>query len=77
MEDAKQALDWVQILNIRGTTFRELSDVQKQQINRASALDLMLEQMSMIKRLIFIHNEQYHLDFKAQLYSEVFLVSMF
>lgn len=73
LEKAELALGWEQILNKRGTTFRQLSDEQKQSLNKDSALDLMLEQPAMIKRPILIHNDSYHCGFKPQQYSEIFL----
>ena len=72
LEKAENALGWELILNKRGTTFRQLSDEQKENLNKDSAIALMLEQPAMIKRPILIHNEQYHLGFKATQYSDIF-----
>ncbi|MFT2090679.1 ArsC family reductase [Paraglaciecola sp. 2405UD69-4] len=72
LQNAEQALGWEQMLNKRGTTFRQLSDEQKQNINKESAMSLMLEHVAMIKRPILIHNNQYFIGFKADQYSEVF-----
>lgn len=41
---------WETILNRAGTTFRKLPDADKADINDAKAINLMLEQPSMIKR---------------------------
>lgn len=73
LERAELALGWEQILNKRGTTFRQLSDEQKQNLDKDSALRLMLEQPAMIKRPILIHNDQYYLGFRAPQFSEIFL----
>lgn len=73
LEKAEQALGWEQVLNKRGTTFRQLSDEQKQNLTKQTALTLMLEQPAMIKRPILIHNDNYYLGFKAAQYSEIFL----
>lgn len=45
-----KALGWETLLNTRGTTWRKLDDVDKEGINEAKALDLMIEHTSMIKR---------------------------
>jgi arsenate reductase len=44
-------LDWAILVNRKGTTWRKLSDERRAQIvDQASALELMLEQPSVIKR---------------------------
>lgn len=72
LEQAERALGWELMLNKRGTTFRQLSEDKKQQLDKASALALMQEAPAMIKRPILFHQEQFHLGFKAQQYAEVF-----
>ncbi|MEP2652077.1 MAG: ArsC family reductase [Paraglaciecola sp.] len=72
LQQAEQNLGWEQMLNKRGTTFRQLSDEQKQNIDKESAMALMLEHEAMIKRPILIHNDNYFIGFKADQYSEVF-----
>jgi len=41
---------WERLLNRSGTTFKKLSDSEKQGIDAAKAIELMLAQPSMIKR---------------------------
>jgi Spx/MgsR family transcriptional regulator len=72
LQQAEQTLGWEVMLNKRGTTFRQLSEEQKQAIDKTTALDLMLVYPVMIKRPILIHNQQYIVGFKAQQYAEVF-----
>lgn len=72
LEQAEKALGWELMLNKRGTTFRQLTDEQKQGIDKDSALALMLEYPAMIKRPILIHNKLYFMGFKAAQYAEVF-----
>lgn len=44
-------LDWKTLVNTKGTTWRKLSDEQKAQVvDKASALELMLDNPSVIKR---------------------------
>ena len=44
------AVGWEVLLNKRGTTYRKLSDEQKADIDRARAIDLMVQHPSLIKR---------------------------
>jgi arsenate reductase (glutaredoxin) len=44
------AMGWETILNRAGTTFKKLADADKEGLNQAKAIALMLDQPSMIKR---------------------------
>ena len=46
---------WERLLNRSGTTFRNLSDADKQGLDAAKATDLMLAQPSMIRRPVVEH----------------------
>lgn len=72
LEQAELALGWELMLNKRGTTFRNLSEEQKQSVDKTEALVLMLEFPAMIKRPILIHNDEYYIAFKPQQYAEIF-----
>ncbi len=65
-------LGWEQLVNKRGTTYRSLTDEQKNGLNRNSAIDLMLENPALIKRPLLIHNKEYHLGFKQEQYLAIF-----
>lgn len=65
-------IDWQDLVNKRGTTYRQLSDEQKQNLDKVTALALLVEQPAMIKRPVLVHNGQYHLGFKAAQYDEIF-----
>ncbi|MEL0647784.1 ArsC family reductase [Pseudoalteromonas agarivorans] len=65
-------LDWEQLVNKRGTTYRALSDEQKQSLTKESAIELLVEQPAMIKRPVLVSNSSYHLGFKAAQYDEIF-----
>lgn len=67
-----QTLGWEQVLNKRGTTYRALTDEQKQTLNEESAIALLVEFPAMIKRPILQHNDELHLGFKAPQYDEIF-----
>lgn len=73
LAQAEQALGWELMLNKRGTTFRQLSEEQKQNVDKTAALALLLEYPAMIKRPILIHDGKYSIGFKDQQYTEVFL----
>ncbi|OLQ89205.1 arsenate reductase [Vibrio ponticus] len=67
-----QALGWENVLNKRGTTFRQLSQEQKDSLNEQSAIALLVEHPAMIKRPILLVNDQYHIGFKADQYAAIF-----
>jgi Spx/MgsR family transcriptional regulator len=60
------------VVNKRGTTYRQLSDEQKESLNSDTAIALLLESPAMIKRPLLIHNDQYFLGFKPAQYQEIF-----
>lgn len=65
-------LDWEQLVNKRGTTYRTLSDEQKQQLTTHNVINLLVAHPSMIKRPVLINNAQYYLGFKPAQYDEIF-----
>lgn len=67
-----QQLGWENVLNKRGTTYRQLSQEQKDTLNEANAIDLLVEQPAVIKRPILLCDETYHLGFKADQYATIF-----
>ncbi|RJG49102.1 ArsC family reductase [Motilimonas pumila] len=67
-----QYLPWQQVVNKRGTTYRQLSDEQKAQLDEHTARTLLLEYPAMIKRPILVVDGQYHLGFKLDQYQTIF-----
>lgn len=67
-----QHIDWQQLVNKRGTTYRTLTDEQKNSLTEQTAVELLVQQPAMIKRPVLITNGQYHLGFKAAQYDEIF-----
>lgn len=63
---------WKNLLNTRGTTYRQLEESDKTALTEQRALTLMLAQPSMIKRPLLIHNENYVLGFSATEYQQIF-----
>ncbi|MEP4891887.1 MAG: ArsC family reductase [Aliiglaciecola sp.] len=72
LEKTESQLGWQKLLNQRGTTFRQLPDEQKQDLNSEKAIELMLAAPAMIKRPVLIHNDKYILGFKPADYAVVF-----
>lgn len=66
------ALGWENVLNKRGTTYRQLNDEQKASLNETNAIELLVEQPAMIKRPILLVDGHYHLGFKAEQYAAIF-----
>lgn len=74
-----EQVGWEPLLNTRGTTWRKLSDEQKNAINNTEAAQaLMLEQPSIIKRPLLISKtaasaiEKCLIGFKAEQYQQFF-----
>ena len=65
-------LGWESLLNKRGTTWRKLSDEVKDNVDRASAIEIMMGNPSIIKRPLLDKGSQLHLGFSDSLYEEVF-----
>ncbi|MGO3644050.1 MAG: ArsC family reductase [Pseudoalteromonas sp.] len=70
--DFAEHIDWQELINKRGTTYRKLYDEQKKNLDKDSALALLVEQPAMIKRPVLVYNDSYHLGFKADQYDEIF-----
>lgn len=63
---------WEVLLNRAGTTFRGLPDADKQGLNEARAIALMLAQPSMIKRPVLDVDGRLTVGFKPEIYAAVF-----
>ncbi len=72
LEQWADELDWQQLLNRRGTTWRKLTDEQKNTINRDRAIQLMLEYPAMIKRPLLDTGTNKVLGFSADRYQDLF-----
>jgi arsenate reductase len=69
---SKQA-GWETVLNRAGTTFRKLPDADKDGLNAAKAIKLMLEQPSMIKRPVLdLGDGKVLVGFKPEIYAKAF-----
>lgn len=76
--DKTQLTSWVQelgyeaLINKRGTTWRKLDEATKDNIDEASAIEVMLENASIIKRPLLITDSSKTLGFKADEYAKIF-----
>jgi arsenate reductase (glutaredoxin) len=62
-------LGWEPLLNRAGTTFRKLSEADKEGLNERKAIALMLEQPSMIKRPVLDVGGKLLVGFKPEIYA--------
>lgn len=62
---------WEVLLNRAGTTFKGLPDIDKQGLDAASAIKLMLGQPSMIKRPVLEIDGRLIVGFKPEVYASV------
>ena len=65
-------LSWELVLNKRGTTYRQLSQEQKDTLTEQKAIALLVEQPAMIKRPILKVDGKLHIGFKADQYAAIF-----
>lgn len=65
-------LGWEKVLNKASTTFRELPDADKQGLDAARAISLMLTQPTMIKRPVLDLGDRRILAFKPGAYAAAF-----
>ncbi len=63
---------WESLLNRRGMMWRKLDEAVKANIDEASAIRLMLETPSIIKRPVLELGDTLHLGFKEAQYAELF-----
>lgn len=64
--------DWEKLLNRRGTTWRKLSDEDKEGVDEAKAIALMVQNPSLIKRPVLLAGEHVVVGFSAAEYAELF-----
>ena len=69
---AESALGWEVMLNKRGTTYRQLDDADKANLDKEKALSLLETHPAMVKRPILLHNGTFHIGFKPAQYEDIF-----
>jgi arsenate reductase len=75
---ANQVNNWLDtagiesLINKRSTTWKSLSETQKQMLSPENAVALILEQPTLIKRPVLITNNGIHIGFKESSYQSIF-----
>jgi len=64
-------ISWEVLLNKRGTTWRKLDDEVKSSVNEKAAIQIMLENPSIIKRPVLVKNKIILVGFKADEYAQL------
>lgn len=72
LQQAVTELGWENVLNKRGTTYRQLDASIKDNLNEQVAIEQMLLAPAMIKRPILSVNNKLYLGFKDAQYQEIF-----
>lgn len=67
-----EQVGWELLLNRRGMMWRKVPQDVKDQIDQASAIGLMLETPSIIKRPVLLHNDKISVGFKPDDYAAIF-----
>ena len=62
---------WEILLNKRGTTWRKLDEKIKESVNETSAIQIMLDNPSIIKRPVLVKGKNILVGFKESEYSEI------
>ena len=65
--------DWEPLLNRRGTTFRKLPEIVRDNVNENSALQIMVENPSVIKRPVLEYDGGVMVGFKSTDYEAALL----
>jgi arsenate reductase len=72
LERWSKSVGWETLLNRAGTTFRKLTEAQRQDLTERKAIALMCEQPSMIKRPVLDTGEALLVGFRPELYAAKF-----
>lgn len=64
-------IDIETLINKRGTTWRKLSDQEKEIKNKTQAIELMLEYPTIIKRPVMHANKKYIVGYNEELYTSI------
>ena len=71
LETWTAAVGWETLLNRRGTTFRNLPDEQRQDLDEAKALRLMVDHPSLIKRPVLERGGSLLVGFSPETYASL------
>jgi Spx/MgsR family transcriptional regulator len=65
-------LGWEQLINRRGTTWRQLDAKTRERISATTAAELLLQYPTLIKRPVLEQGERIHLGFSPDAYQHIF-----
>ena len=68
IESWLKTTDWQTLLNKRGTTWRKLDDPRKESLDQATAIALMLENPTLIKRPVISDKDECYVGFNEEEY---------
>ncbi len=72
IQDWMSQIDWQDLINRRGLTWRRLPEEQRQGLNKTRAVRLMLEHPTLIKRPVLSKNQRHYVGFKDDDYKNLF-----
>ena len=72
LKDWCKQVEWDVLLNRRGTTWRKLDEDTKANINKTSAIDIMAENTSIIKRPVIETGDSILVGFSEEQYKTTF-----
>ena len=72
LERFVERLGWEALLNRRGTSWRQLPEQIRENIDRDTALQAMLDNPALIKRPLLEIGDRLHLGYSEQRYREIF-----
>jgi arsenate reductase len=72
IEQWLKMVDWQTLLNKRGTTWRKLEDPRKDNVDKATAVELMLTHPTLIKRPVIHAEDHCVVGFNDSTYTELF-----
>ncbi|MEI8634143.1 ArsC family reductase [Vibrio sp. PP-XX7] len=67
-----QSLGWENVLNKRGTTYRQLSHEQKAHLSNETIIPMLVEYPAMIKRPVLSTNGNLYIGFSPEQYTTIF-----
>ena len=72
LRDWIKKVGWEVLFNKRSTTWRKLNATTRNTINETTAIQIMLDKPSIIKRPVLIHNKIISVGFKLNDYIDIF-----
>jgi len=72
LQDWMKNLDWEDLLNRRGTSWRKLPESVRNSINKTSAINVMLDNPAIIKRPVLAYRNRLYLGFSTDSYQSIF-----